>query len=730
MRASIVHSSIRTRLLVAFALVSIGPALVITLTSALSAYRIAQVRSFEQLDSVVALRTSEIHEWMRDLQVDLDALITERGQTELVEPLIEGRGDSGARKGLKDGLISRFRASMAQTAIFSDILLLDGNGRVLVSTNPSLEGMDEGMASYFRQGLQRNFLTPPYRDPERRGSGVIIASHPIVAKGRGSIGVLAGISDMKVLDRIMAEPTGLGSSGENYLVGSDYRPLTGLRGPLRTQDVLPQKGGLALALRSKLGGHGASDDYRGVGVLESYAWLPDLQVALVVQQDRAEIFGSIMAFLIVDLIIAFVALLITAVASLLLAGSIARPVGELAAAAEKMAGGDLDQVVDIPGVDEVGHLAAVFNTMAARLRSVVGQQRAELAERRRAEERLRHAHERSLQYFESAAVLMVVLDREGRVVQLNRRGHDILEYEEGELEGRDWFASCLSDGSRNQVRDFFAATVSGLSPAVEAYENPVVTKSGKERIVRWHNSYLKAPDGTISGILSSGEDVTERRRAEEAIERSLAEKEALLRELHHRTNNNMGVIIGLLDLQAEEARDATLRTAFTEMQDRIRAMALVHQKLYQSGDLSRINLREYVADLARHMIASYRVNQGEIAVSSEMEEVFVLIDTAIPCGLILNELISNALKHAFPGSASGSLRLGLGRRADGRIWLEVADEGVGPPSGFDPRRDGHMGMQTVFALGEEQLKGSVEFEMSSGFACRVLFRDDFVRARI
>ncbi len=108
----------------------------------------------------------------------------------------------------------------------------------------------------------------------------------------------------------------------------------------------------------------------------------------------------------------------------------------------------------------------------------------------------------------------------------------------------------------------------------------------------------------------------------------------------------------------------------------------------------------------------------------------VLIDTAIPCGLILNELISNALEHAFPRESSGTLLLGLRRLPDGLIRLEVSDDGIGPPPGFDPRQNVRMGPQTIFALGEEQLKGKITFEMGRGFACRLAFRDDAFRPRI
>ncbi|HUX41512.1 MAG TPA: histidine kinase dimerization/phosphoacceptor domain -containing protein [Rectinemataceae bacterium] len=723
-------SSIRSRLLWIFALISLAPALVIILTSAFSSYRIAGQRGFDQLDSVVALRASEIEEWTRDMTVDLDTLLTEREQAEFVEPLLAESGSQALRQSLRDSLVAGFEASMAKTKVFRWVALLDEQGKVLAATDSGLEGEDLGAAPFFRQGVQRNFVSPPYRD-ERAGWGtVIVVSHPVVAPGRGAIGVLASASDIDVINRILSEPAGLGRTGESFLADSDYRAITNLRFSREPGLAFAHGGGLRLALESKLRGHGTSTDSRGVRVLESYTWLPTLQVALIVQQDESEVFGSITSFILIDVLIAFAALLVTAFASSILARGISAPLADLSAAAEQVAGGDLDQVVEVRGGNELRSLAIAFNLMTGRLRTVVGQLRAELAERRSAEEKLRHERERTNQYFESAAVLMVALDRDAKIARLNRRGREILEYGEGELEGRDWFALCLPEAAQREVREIHIRLMAGETSDVEVYENFILTKSGKERLIRWHNSFLRDANGTITGLLSSGEDITEWRRAEDRIQRSLVEKEALLRELHHRTKNNMGVIIGLLDLQAEGTRDDGLRLAFSDIQDRIRSMALVHQKLYESGDLSRINLREYIADLANRLTASYRVDQGTIAIDTDMEDVFVLIDTAIPCGLILNELISNALKHAFPRQSSGTLLLGLRRLPDGLIRLEVADDGIGPPPGFDPRENGRMGMQTIFALGEEQLKGKITFETDRGFSCRLAFRDDAFRPSI
>ncbi|HPG41696.1 MAG TPA: PAS domain S-box protein [bacterium] len=225
-------------------------------------------------------------------------------------------------------------------------------------------------------------------------------------------------------------------------------------------------------------------------------------------------------------------------------------------------------------------------------------------------------------------------------------------------------------------------------------------------------------------------DITESKQAEEKIRTALAEKETLLRELYHRTKNNMSVIISLLALQADFVNDPRLSEAFKDAQNRIRSMALVHQKLYETKDLSRINLKDYFQDLLNLLIKSYKVSPEKVTVVTEMDNVHVLIDTAIPCGLILNELICNSLKHAFPGGREGEIKVQLCRTENEQILLEVADNGIGAPADFDFRSKGRLGLQSVYSLGETQLRGKIEFKINPGVSFKLLFVDNLYAPRV
>ena len=253
---------------------------------------------------------------------------------------------------------------------------------------------------------------------------------------------------------------------------------------------------------------------------------------------------------------------------------------------------------------------------------------------------------------------------------------------------------------------------------------------GQTRWVHARGAVERDASGAARSMIGILQDIEERKLSEQRIQASLVEKETLLREIYHRTKNNMGVISALLGLQADRFDDARLKQAFSETQDRIRSMALVHQKLYEGRDLSRVNLRDYISDLVPAMLESHGVLADSVAFVPDMEDVSVLIDTAIPCGLILNEFISNALKHAFPGGRRGSLSIRLSRGDSGRIRLVVGDDGIGLPPGFDPRRDGHMGMQNIFGLAEAQLEARVEYRSSEGLSWSLEFDDDRYQPRV
>ncbi len=227
--------------------------------------------------------------------------------------------------------------------------------------------------------------------------------------------------------------------------------------------------------------------------------------------------------------------------------------------------------------------------------------------------------------------------------------------------------------------------------------------------------------GKIAGLLGITRDVTSKKRWTAALESSLREKETLLRELYHRTKNNMQVISSLISLQSSSISDGSILQMFDDTKNRIRAMALVHEKLYQSKDLSSVNIREYVRDLAGALIESYSKAQGKVALQLEADSITLPIDIIMPCGLIINELISNSLKYAFRADGSLEIRIQFRQTGDGLMEIVYGDSGPGLQS-LDTKDIKTLGLKLVRNLATKQLGGKIELVPGAGAEFRVRFK--------
>jgi PAS domain S-box-containing protein len=214
-------------------------------------------------------------------------------------------------------------------------------------------------------------------------------------------------------------------------------------------------------------------------------------------------------------------------------------------------------------------------------------------------------------------------------------------------------------------------------------------------------------------IVNIVRDVTERKRAEEQIRASLAEKIVLLKEIHHRVKNNMQIISALLELQSDSIADEASRRFISESQNRIRSMALVHEKLYHSESFASINFGDYIESLTQYLFSCFVKDPDLIELKVEAGDFSMVIDEAIPCGLIVNELVSNSLKHAFPGGRKGEIAVRCRYEEGGHITLTVSDTGVGLPPALDIRNSDTLGLQLVTML-SKQLRGEVVVDGGTG----------------
>lgn len=208
------------------------------------------------------------------------------------------------------------------------------------------------------------------------------------------------------------------------------------------------------------------------------------------------------------------------------------------------------------------------------------------------------------------------------------------------------------------------------------------------------------------------QQIKERKRAEQQTKASLKEKEVLLKEIHHRVKNNLQVISSLLNLQRGSIKDPQTLEIFQESQNRVESMALIHEQLYRSKDLSRIDFADYIRNLVANLFCSYEVRANAITLKINVDNVLLDINAAIPCGLIINELIANSLKYAFPVGKEGEIWIEFNSNND-KFTLIVADNGVGFPQDLDFQNTNSLGLQLVNAL-TEQLEGNIELDNSVG----------------
>jgi len=235
------------------------------------------------------------------------------------------------------------------------------------------------------------------------------------------------------------------------------------------------------------------------------------------------------------------------------------------------------------------------------------------------------------------------------------------------------------------------------------------------------------PDGTFAGYIGSCIDITDRRNAQESmrrlneeLEQRIHEREVMLREIHHRVKNNLQLISSLLSMQVRQLDEGPSRSAIEECRSRVQSIAMIHEDLYQSKDLGHIRFGGYGRTLVTNAFHATGVSPIAIALEVDLADVSLPVHQAIPCGLILNELITNAVKHAFPGGRSGTIRVVLTNLPAARLRLSVSDDGVGLPAELDPLTTESLGLQIVVTMAE-QIEAELRVERGHGLGFHFTF---------
>jgi PAS domain S-box-containing protein len=315
-----------------------------------------------------------------------------------------------------------------------------------------------------------------------------------------------------------------------------------------------------------------------------------------------------------------------------------------------------------------------------------------------------HAEARFRGLLDAAPYAFVAADNEGRIVFVNSALERLLGYSRETLSGQP-AEMLFPDHFRGKYPN-----VGGFIPAPEGNSSDIeadvraLRKNGEEFPVEIAFGSLETKEGTL--VLAAIRDIAVRKMADESVRRSLREKDVMLNETHHRVKNNLQVVSSLLSLQADQVQDPMSRRIFLDSQNRIQSMALIHQQLYTAGNFAEIDFEAYLRSLADHLLASCTSEKFSVRVSIDAAGARLGLAEAIPCGLIVNELISNSLKHSFHGRSSGKIQVNCGLLG-GRCTLSVDDDGAPLPDSLLANRSATMGVRLVEAL-TSQLGGELQ----------------------
>ena len=341
----------------------------------------------------------------------------------------------------------------------------------------------------------------------------------------------------------------------------------------------------------------------------------------------------------------------------------------------------------------------------------------EISERKEVEATLRQSEIRYRALFEKSNDAVFISDLAGRILAANQLAVDMLGYSHAEMIGMP-IINIIGSTEQSASYDRFAQILQG--EIMPIYERHFRKKNGDTFPVEINVALVHDNEGQPLHIQSIIRDITERKQNEAQILASLNEKEVMLKEIHHRVKNNLQVISSLLDLQAGYVAEEEVQNMFQDSRSRVRSMALVHEQLYQADDLARIDFADYVERLTSFLFRSFGRQAGFVDLRLEVVSVLLTVETAVPLGLIINELVSNAYKHAFVDGRSGQINIALQKMEDNQICLSVQDNGIGFPADIDFRRSPSLGLTIIMTL-INQLGGQITLDRSQGTRFEISF---------
>jgi PAS domain S-box-containing protein len=339
----------------------------------------------------------------------------------------------------------------------------------------------------------------------------------------------------------------------------------------------------------------------------------------------------------------------------------------------------------------------------------------DITDRKLTEESLQAANAYNRNLIEVSLDPLVTIGKDGKITDVNTATEAVTGFVRSELIGTD-FLSYFTEPERARA-GYEQVFQSGF---VRDFPLDIKHRDGRITSVLYNASIYKDNAGNVIGVFAAARDITARKQAEQLVKQSLIEKELLLKEIHHRVKNNMAVVSSLLSLQARKIKDDAVRSLFEECQQRVKAMALVHGKLSQTKDLSAINIGTYITSIIAEIINLCRIDASAMTTEINVQDIGLDLESAVPCCLIINELLTNAFKHAFPDNRDRVLNVCF-IKTDETYILTIKDNGIGLPKGFNYLEANTLGLQLINVL-TKQLRGTFQIKSDKGTEAVVTFK--------
>ncbi len=350
----------------------------------------------------------------------------------------------------------------------------------------------------------------------------------------------------------------------------------------------------------------------------------------------------------------------------------------------------------------------------------------DIRRRKEAEKQLIETKNRYKTIFENTGTAMVIFNKDGIVTLINSEMEELLGLKKEEVENKGRWVEFVHPDDLPMMLDYHQQREKDPRSAPSSYETRFIVKGGEVHYTKITVDKIPDTDEYVTSVV----DLTDLLNAYKKLEKSegdlrdaLAEKEILLKEIHHRVKNNLMVISSLLNLQSKYIQDEVALDIFRESQNRAKSMALIHERLYRSTDLKRIDFGDYIRTLTTDLYHTYATEARGIKLNMDLEDIMVDINTTVPLGLILNELVTNSLKYAFPEGSEGEINIKFYKKDD-ELILIIGDDGVGFPEELDFRHTETLGLQLVNNL-TNQISGKIELDRTNGTKFKITFKEQY-----